>query len=82
MFGTAAAQDDAAARQEGIRLRRAMLRVSRKMNEDEIADARRHLEAEPVELPGQPGQPFIIVRDRALDMRLVGNRRRTCSKRR
>ena len=47
----------------------------REMDQDEIADARRHLEAElGGQLRGQPGRHSVVVRARLLDMRGVADR--------
>ena len=44
------------------------------MDEQEIADARRDLEAQGLDLAGEPGEPFLVVLDGLRDMRLVLDR--------
>ena len=68
------AQDQPAAGQERVRILRRPARVFREMDEQEIADARRDLEAQGLDLAGEPGEPFLVVLDGLRDMRLVLDR--------
>src|SRR5258708_37976727 len=62
------AQNKAAFGQEGIGLVGSLAFGLREMDQDEVGDAWRHLEAELADLLGQPRQPLRIVIARPLEM--------------
>ena len=76
-----APQHDAAFAQEGIGSRGIARRRRRKMHQQKIADARRHLETKSGEFARQPVDPLLIVAYRLLDEIAIGDRadtRRKC----
>src|SRR5579872_740262 len=66
------AQDEAALGQERVGLAR--LCGSLEMQQKKIADARRDRNAEALDLFRQPGEPFVVMRDRLVDMRDIFER--------
>ena len=55
------AQQQPARGEEGVGLRRRSCPSAREMDQHEIGDARRHLQAELADLLGQPGEPVLVV---------------------
>ena len=68
-----AAHDDAFGLEEGVGVWCGMRAACLEMNEHEVADAFGHFESECPQLSGRPRQPFVVMRDRFLDVRFVGN---------
>ncbi len=68
------AQDQAALDEERVGIGGSAAFRLREMDQHEVGDARRHLEAELADLGGQPDEPLVIVGARPLDMRGIGDR--------
>src|SRR3984893_8304159 len=67
-------QYEAALHQECVGIFRRSSAPLREMDEDEIGNARRHLKPERADVLLDPGEPFRVVRDRALEMRGIAER--------
>ncbi len=74
-IGADLAQDDAPFGQHLVGLCGSLALGLREMDEDKIGCARRDLEPEFADFRGQPGPPFLVMGDRALDMCVIRNRR-------
>src|SRR5215218_1484583 len=69
------AQDEPAAGEEGIGVLRGQALFLREVDQQEIADARRDLQAQSHDFAGEPGEPSLVVLDRLREMSLVLDRR-------
>src|SRR5690606_28354770 len=69
LVGLEPPQHEAALDEKIVCFLRSLPFLSREVDENEITDARRHPEAKSLQLFGEPRQPALVMRDRALHMR-------------